>query len=433
MLTLTYEYKLQPSRQQIEMIEHTLDVCRSVWNFALRERKDWHNSRSSPINACSIGQEYIIPADEPYPNYHKQAKALTDAKKTDAKKTESKKSDERLKSVNAQVLQQVLRTLDRAFADMKAKGLGFPRFKTRYRLRSYLYPQLSKEVVKGNCVKLPQLGWVKFRNSREIPEGFKVKQARVVRKASGYFVMLSLQLDVDVPQPFPHGHPRGLDLGFDKFVATSDGLEVNRARFLKSLQRKLKLLQRRLKNKQKGSNNRHKLNRKIARVHQRISDTRKDWHFKLAHRLCDGAGMIFVEDINFRSWQRGMLSKHSADAGFGQFLNILRWVCFKRDVYFAKVDKDGTSQQCSQCGVHTGKKTLDVRVHHCPECGYVGSRDVVSAEVIRNRGLSDLGQGLDVKQIACGGDLTGVLPSQEPNRQEDLIARLGISHYSRQA
>jgi putative transposase len=397
MLTLTYEYKLEPDKQQIEIIEHTLSVCRSVWNFALRERKDWHNSRKSPVNACSIKQEYIIPADEPYPNYHKQAKALTEAKKTHS----------RLKSVNAQVLQQVLRTLERALADMKGKGLGFPRFKNWYRLRSYVYPQLGKKVVKGNYVKLPQLGWVRFRKSREIPDGFKVKQARIVRKASGYFVMLSLQLDVDVPQPSPHGHPRGLDLGFDKFVATSDGLEIKRPRFLKSLQRKLKLLQRRLKNKQKGSNNCHKLNRKIARLHQRISDARKDWHFKLAHQLCDGAGMIFVEDINFRTWQRGMLSEHSADAAFGEFVNILQWVCWKRDVYFAKVDKDGTSQECSQCGARTGKKTLDVRVHHCPECGYVGSRDVVSAEVIRNRGTSALGQGVDVKQNALGDGLTG--------------------------
>jgi len=422
MLTLTYEYKLQPNRQQIEMIEYTLSVCRSVWNFGLRERKDWHSSRKSPVNACSIQQEYIIPADEPYPNYHKQAKDLTEAKKT----------DERLKSVNAQVLQQVLRTLDRAFADMKAKGLGFPRFKNWYRLRSYVYPQLGKEVVKGNFVKLPQLGWVRFKKSREIPEGFKVKQARVVRKASGYFVMLSLQLDVDVPQPFPHSYPRGLDLGFDKFVVTSDGLEVKRPRFLKSLQRKLKLLQRRLKNKQKGSNNRHKMNRKIARVHQRVSDSRKDWHFKLAHRLCDRAGMIFVEDINFRTWQRGMLSKHSADAGFGQFIKILQWVCWKRDVYFAKVNKDGTSQECSQCGAHIGKKALDVRVHHCPECGYVGSRDAVSAEVIRNRGVSALGQGVDVKEIACGGDLAGMEKSSSSQEAEagNLVARLGISRHS---
>ncbi|QDZ39498.1 transposase [Euhalothece natronophila Z-M001] len=127
-----------------------------------------------------------------------------------------------------------------------------------------------------------------------------------------------------------------------------------------------------------------------------------------------------------------MLSKQAADAGFGQFVNILEWVCWKRDVYFAKVDKDGTSQECSQCGAHTGKKTLDVRVHHCPECGYIGSRDVVSAEVIRNRGLSDLGQGLENKQIACGGDLTGMeatSSSQEPEAG-NLVARLGISRHS---
>ena len=118
MLTLTYEFKIIPDRQQIEVIEQTLSVCRSVWNYALRERKDWLNSRKSPVNACSLKQEYIIPPDVPYPNYHNQAKALTEAKKT----------HERLKSVNAQVLQQVLRTLDRAFAEMKAKGLGFPVF-----------------------------------------------------------------------------------------------------------------------------------------------------------------------------------------------------------------------------------------------------------------------------------------------------------------
>lgn len=423
MLTLTYEFKLQPNQRQIELIEQTLDICRSVWNFALRERKDWLNSRKSPIDACSIGSEYIISADEPFPGYHQQAKNLTQAKK----------SNKRLKAVNAQVLQQVLRTLDRAFANMQARGFGFPRFKNKYRMRSYVYPQLGKEVVKGNSLKLPQLGWVRFRKSRDIPEGFKIKQARIVRKASGYFVMLSLQLDVDIPHPFPHGHPRGLDLGFDEFVATSDGEEIKRPRFLKTLQREIKLLQRRLRNKKKGSKNRHKLNQKIARLHQRISDTRKDWHFKVAHHLCDGVGTIFVEDINFRSWQRGMLSKHAADAGFGQFVTILQWVCWKRNVYFAKVNKDGTSQECSQCGTHTGKKTLDVRVHHCPECGYVGSRDVVSAEVVRNRGLSAVGLIVDIKENACGDGLTGVketLSSQVLPKQEILAVKLGISRHN---
>ena len=97
-----------------------------------------------------------------------------------------------------------------------------------------------------------------------------------------------------------------------------------------------------------------------ARVHETISNTRKDYHFKLAHHLCDQAGMIFVQDINFKAWAKGMLSKHTLDAGFGKFFNILAWVCWKRGVYFAKVNPDYTSQTCPNCGVHTGKKDFQI-------------------------------------------------------------------------
>ncbi|WP_019509108.1 RNA-guided endonuclease TnpB family protein [Pleurocapsa sp. PCC 7319] len=395
MLTLTYEYKLEPTAEQISYIENTLDVCRSVWNFALLNRKDWCKSRKSAINACSIERELIMSVDEPFPNYHVQAKQLTEAKK----------NNNFLKSANAQVLQQTLRTLDRAWDDMKARGFGFPRFKNKYRLRSFVFPQLNKKPISVDSIKLPGLKEIRWRMSRPIPDGFVPKQARIVRKASGYFVMLSLQLNIDVPNPFPHGHPRGLDLGYDKFVATSDGQEIKRPRFLKTLQYKLKLLSRRLKNKQKGSNNRHRLNQKIARLHQRISDTRKDWHFKLSHQLVQDSGMIFVEEINFVSWQKGILSKHSADAGFGQFVNILEWVCWKTDTYFAKVNKDGTSQTCPNCGAHTGKKPLDVRIHHCNECNYHTTRDIAASQEIRNRGVTAVGQ--TVLENVCGLKATG--------------------------
>ncbi len=115
--------------------------------------------------------------------------------------------------------------------------------------------------------------------------------------------------------------------------------------------------------------------------------------------------MIFVEDINFVSWQRGMLSKSSADAGFGQFVNILQWVCWKTDTYFAKVDKNGTSQTCPNCGAHTGKKELEIRIHNCSECGYTTTRDVASAQEIRNRGVSALGHS--VLENVCGLRATG--------------------------
>lgn len=120
--------------------------------------------------------------------------------------------------------------------------------------------------------------------------------------------------------------------------------------------------------------------------------------------------MMFVEDIDFRSWARGIFSKHSADAGFGQFVNILQWVCFKRGVFFAKVDKNYTSQQCPECGTHTGKKQLSLRIHSCPACFYTTSRDIAAAQVVKNRGLelvSESGHDLEVKEIACGGDAAG--------------------------
>ncbi|HEY9845294.1 MAG TPA: transposase, partial [Candidatus Caenarcaniphilales bacterium] len=355
MLNMTWEFKLEPTAEQVTEIEHILTVCRQVWNYALRERKDWLNSRKCPVNACSLKQEYIMSPAEPYPSYHVQAKRLTQAKV----------GNPQLKSVNAQVLQQVLRILERSFDQMKEQGKGFPRFKKQNRMRSFVFAQVLKNCVSDWGIKLPQLGLVKVRWSRIIPKLFTVKQARIVRKASGYFVLLSLEADVDIPATVPHGFPVGIDVGLEYFLSTSAGEQVKRPRFFNALHRKLKLLQRRFNKKQKGSANRLKLNQKIARVHQRIADTRKDWHFKLAHRLCNEAGMIFVEDLDFRIMAKGMLGKHTLDAGLGQFTNqILPWVCWKRDVYFQKIDAYGTSAECPDCGVQV-RKDLSIRIHRC--------------------------------------------------------------------
>jgi len=396
MLTLNYEFKLKPTKEQILIIENILTACRKVWNYALRERKDWVNSRKCKVNACSLEHEYIIKADEPFPDYHIQAKRLTEAKKTNPE----------LKAVNAQVLQQVLRTLDRAWADMQSRNFGFPRFKKHFRIKSFVFPQLKGEVFKGNQVKLPQLGWIRFHQSRPIPEGFAVKQARVIRRATGYFVMLCLQLDVNVPAVPFQGHSIGVDIGLESFLATSDGELVARPKFFDSLHRKMELLQRRLKHKKLGSNNRRKLNAKIAKLHQKLSSTRKDFHFKTAHYLCDQAGAIFVEDIDFRAWAKGIFCKHTLDASFGQFFTLLNYIAWKRGVFFAKIDKNYTSQTCPECNALTGKKDLSQRVHSCPECGYTTNRDVAAAQVIRNRGIAAVGQ--PVVENAYGLVLTGV-------------------------
>ena len=110
-----------------------------------------------------------------------------------------------------------------------------------------------------------------------------------------------------------------------------------------------------------------------------------------AHHLCDEADVIFAEDLNLKAMSAGMLSKHTLDAGFGQFLNILNHVCFKRGKHFSKVDPNGTSQICPNCGTHTGKKELSERVHECSECGYKTDRDVAAAQVVKQRGDTAVG------------------------------------------
>ncbi len=375
MLNLTYNYKPQPTDKQIELIEHNLAVCRSVWNHALYIRKLWYNSRSCQINQCSLLHEYIVEPFE-YPNYHAQSSELTLAKKTNSF----------LKSGNAQAMQQTLRKLDRAFNDMKSKGMGFPRYKKKMKS----FNLLGKISLEDNYIKMPLLKNIKFRKSRDIPEGFKIKQVQIIKKASGYYANLMIELDVDVVKPIPHGHAIGIDAGIQSMIATSDGLVLSRPKFLDKALSKIKLLQRKLRNKKKGSNKWKQLQHRIALLYEVVANKRKEYHFSLAYKLCDGVGMIFVEDLNFVSWSKGLFAKQSLDMGLGQFFNILEYVCSKTDIYFAKVDKNYTSQICPNCGTHTGKKDLSVRLHSCPECGYIQNRDVAASEIVRNRGLTDL-------------------------------------------
>ncbi len=163
----------------------------------------------------------------------------------------------------------------------------------------------------------------------------------------------------------------------------SDNFRVEPARFFRDWQSRLKVLQRRASRKKKRSKNWEKAQLKVARVHHEINNARKNFHFQTSHTLCDQlrssgdslADMIFVEDIDFRLSAKGFLGKQMLDGGFGQFRDLLSWVCWKRGKYFAQVDHKYTSQICPECGTHTGKKELSERVHVCPECGYKTSRD----------------------------------------------------------
>ncbi|MEH2051060.1 RNA-guided endonuclease InsQ/TnpB family protein [Nostoc sp.] len=373
---MNYRYRIYPNLAQEQSLFEWMDICRVAYNYGLREIKDWCNSRKCLVDRCSISHEYIMAADSPFPSEVKQLNALPNAKKVFP----------RLGELPSQVLQQAIKQLHRAWEGFHKIGHGFPRFKKFGQFKSLLFPQFAKNPVQGIHIDLPKLGLIPINLHRPIPNGFVVKQVRIINKANIWYADINIQCDVSVPNPMPHGHPIGVDVGLEKFLATSDGARVISPKFLKVMQSKLKLLQRRLSRKKKRSKNYEKQRIKVARLHHTIDNTRKDFHFKQAHALCDAGDMVFMEDLDYRTLAKGMLGKQMLDAGFGQFRTISKYVCWKRGKFFGEVSARGTSQECPECGAEV-KKDLSVRVHHCLSCGYITDRDVTSGQVIRNKGI----------------------------------------------
>jgi putative transposase len=389
-MILNYVYRIYPTKLQIDLLNEWVETCRVSYNYALRELKDWIASRKCPIDRCSLESEYIMAADYPFPSYHQQQNNLPKAKKEFS----------RLKSVPSQVLQTNIRRLHDAWDFFQKRGYGFPRFKKYGQMKSILFPQFKSNPLTGwqgiqgrepasrhspLQIQLPKLGKVQINLHRPIPEGFVIKQVRVVKKAVGWFAILAIESDIDIPSPIPHGHSIGIDVGLLSYVATSDGYTESRPKFFKTAHRRLKVLQKRLSRKMKRGKNYEKARIKVAKQHNHIAFKRSDYQFKLAHKLCDMADTIFVEDCDFRIIAKGMLGKHTVDASFGQFRTILEYVACKRDVFVGRVDHRGTSQTCPNCRIDVRKKLSD-RYHVCYECGYEVDRDIASAQEICNRG-----------------------------------------------
>src|SRR4028119_2172308 len=397
MLTITHRYRIYPDATQEQQLIEWMEICRGAFNYALREIKDWCDSRKCLVDRCSLEKEYILPADLKFPGEIAQLNNLPKAKKKFS----------RLSEVPSQVLQQAIKQLHKGWDYFQKRGFGFPRFKKYGQFKSLLFPQFKENPVTNLHITLPKIGAIPINLHRPIPTGFVVKQVRILRKADKWYASISLQCDVNVPDPTPYGHPIGVDIGLEKFLATSDGVLVKPPKFFKRLQGRPKVLQRRLSRKSKRSKNYEKQRLKVARLHHQIDNTRKDFHFKQAHALCDVGDMVFMEDLDYRISAKGMFGKHMLDAAFGQFRTIVKYVCWKRGKFFAEVDARGTSQECPECGGFV-KKDLSVRLHSCPHCGYTTHRDVAAGQNIRNRGIcliSTVGQtGIE---RACAADLPG--------------------------
>ncbi|MEQ8969756.1 MAG: RNA-guided endonuclease TnpB family protein [Coleofasciculus sp. C1-SOL-03] len=262
MITLNYTYRIYPDALQVKSLNEWLETCRGVYNYALRELKDWIASRKCAIDRCSLDSEYIISVDDPFPGYQQQQNNLPKAKK----------DYPRLKAVPAQVLQTTVRRLHDAWDFFQKRGYGFPRFKKYGQMKSVLFPQFKVNPITGWQIKLPKLGNVQINLHRPIPDGFVVKQVRVIKKAVGWFAVISIQSDISIPDAVPHGHFIGVDVGLNSYLATSDGFIEPGRKFFKDMHRRLLVLQRRLSKKQKRSLNYEKARLKVAAIAQKAQN-----------------------------------------------------------------------------------------------------------------------------------------------------------------
>lgn len=415
-MILTYQYRLKPTDQQAETMALWSELLRRHWNYALGERLDALGRARCQLDRCSLHSEPIGEIGGKV-DYYSQAAALK----------ETKRLFPDYKGIYADCQQQNLMRLDKAWKrwmvpDKAGKRGGRPRFKKRGNLCSFTFPRVNclkaGATLTGSTLKLSRIGEVAVVLHRPIPDGFKLKQATILKKADGWYVSLSLE-DGTVPEPLPVDEVKfavGIDVGLEKFLTTSDGEAVSIPQFYRKTQQRLSRQQRRLSRMQKGSKNYQCQADKVARLHLHVARQRKEFHYQVAHWLCAKYDLIAFESLNIKGLARTRLAKSILDAAWGQFANILQAVAVKCGKLAIGGDPRGTSIECSGCGERV-VKTLSDRVHRCG-CGLVANRDWNASVNILNRVLRAVGLPLS----GCGGLSVGM-----PLKQQLSIVRLGSS------
>lgn len=359
----TFKYKLYPNRSQKTALVTLLDTHRHLYNRALAERRD----------AWADRQESISYVDQ------------------SARLKPDRLTNPFLAATNFSSCQMTLRRLNHAFEAFfrRVKGgeaeAGYPRFKGRHRFKTVEFATQGDGCrLTGNRVYVQHVGQIKVKLHR--PTEGRIKTLSVTRQADGWFLVVSCDLG-DAP-PLVGGPSVGIDLGLSAFLVTSNGDRVAPPRVYRAAQASLRRAQRHLARCVKGSTRRAKARRRVARLHQRTANQRRDWHHKTALGLVRQAGIIAHEDLNIKGLARTRLAKSIYDAGWAQFLSVLGHKAEGAGVLVVGVNARNTSQICSACGALPATPlTLRDRVRCCP-CGLVLDRDWNAARNIKRLGHS---------------------------------------------
>ena len=355
-------------------------ACRFVFNRALARQNENHEA----------GNKYIP--------YGKMASWLVEWKNA----TET----QWLKDSHSQPLQQSLKDLERAYKNFFQKRAAFPRFKKRGQNDAFRYPQGVKLDQENSRIFLPKLGWMRYRNSRQVTG--VVKNVTVSQSCGKWYISIQTESEVSTPV-HPSASMIGLDAGVAKLATLSDGTVFEPVNSFQKNQKTLARLQRQLSRKVKFSNNWQKQKRKIQRLHSRIANIRRDYLHKVTTTVSKNHAMIVIEDLKVSNMSKsaaGTVSQPGrnvrAKSGLNRSILDQGWYEMRRQLEYKQLWRGGqvlavppayTSQRCACCG-HTAKENrLSQSKFRCQVCGYTANADVNGARNILAAGHAVLACG----------------------------------------
>jgi putative transposase len=305
----------------------------------------------------------------------------------DLKKAENTKW---LADCYSQVLQATTLNLTTAYKNFFEKRAGFPKFKSKHGKQSIQYPQNVK-IVDGSFVKLPgNIGIVKAKIYRPI-EG-KIKTVTVSKTPSGkYLASILTEVEGDNPAT-TEGKIYGIDLGLKHFAVVTDGEKVSKydnPKHLAKHEKNLKRKQQKLARKEKGSNSRYRYRKVVAKLYERVSNSRQDFLHKLSYKLVSDSQAVIVENLHVKGMVRNHnLAKAISDVGWGTFTNFLAYKLERKGGKLVEIDRwFPSSKLCSNCYYQALEMPLEVREWTCPHCGTHHDRDGNAAINIRAEGI----------------------------------------------
>jgi putative transposase len=414
-----YQYRFYPTDQQQQNLAQLFGCVRVVWNDALAFCKQ-------SVSVAGDTTRSLLPrrGTTKLPGYNKLSAMLTQSKKTDERKW--------LSDVSSVPLQQSLRHLDNAYKNFfsslkgkrKGKKVGTPRFKKKTNSQSAEFTKAGFSVKDGE-VYLAKIGTIKPIWSRELPS--EPSSVTVIKDcANRYF--LSFVVEVEASVTTAKNQSIGIDLGVKTFAVMSNGEKAFSPNYSKP-DRKIRQLQRKLARQQKNSKRRNNTRIKIAKLHNQIADTRKDFLHKLSTKIISDNQVIVLEDLNVSGMVKNRrLSRVISLQGWREFRNLCEAKSEKFNRDFRIIDRwQPTSQICSCCGFRWGKIDLSVRLILCLSCGTEQERDENASRNIEMVGMGHafgtLRERHDLKRTGSDCQTTPVASYCELSRITDVLRR----------